>query len=121
MLDTKLKIAEQKYATKASKLKKMTKTTDKYDAESERLRGKIAVLEESASKMKNAALAVQQEKAALAAKMESVESALSPDQLKDKEMQAEQKLKELQKDQSDKEVEASDAAQLQPGWGLVHV
>jgi len=122
MLDKKLKIAEQKYVTKASKLKKMTKTTDKYEAESDRLKRKIEVLEESSSKVKNEALAEQQEKAALAKKMKSVESALSPEQLAAKEKKAEEKMKELKKDQSDKEAEASNAKEeLQPGWGLVHV
>jgi len=99
----------------------MTKTTDKYEAESKRLRGKIEVLEESSSKMKNEALAEQQEKAALSKKLESVESALSPEQLAAKEKEAEEKLEELKKDQSDKEAEASTAEELQPGWGLVHV
>ena len=100
----------------------MITTTDKYEAESERLRSKIEVLEESSSKMKNEALAEQQEKAAIAKKLESVESALSPEQLAAKETEAKEKLEELKKDQNDKEAEASTAKEeLQPGWGLVHV
>merc|ERR1712028_57865 len=114
MLNKRLKVVEATYVTKASKLKKMTKTSDKYDAESGRLRRKIKILEASNSKIKGAAMTEQREAAALAKKMESTESALSPEQLKAKELEAEQKLTELRKDASDK---GAKAEELQPGWG----